>query len=143
MRATWMPDRRACFIAGVQSVSLVARAIRSTERLDETFAMSIPIPMSTPFCSNSGWKSASVRGWPGVYGIRSLSISRSYYQCARSPRSEQLAARNASSGSNVRPPGCIQTLDPHQAFLQKTILTKLRIACEDLDITEEGGGPKK
>jgi hypothetical protein len=28
----------------MQSVSLVAKAIRSTERIDERFAMSIPIP---------------------------------------------------------------------------------------------------
>jgi len=51
----------------MQSVSFVARAISSIERFEDRLAMSIPMRLSTPFCSKSAWKSVSAIGWPGVH----------------------------------------------------------------------------
>jgi hypothetical protein len=54
------PSMRQCFIAGRQSVSPDARIIRSTDLAVQKLAISRPIRISTPFCSKSGSKSASV-----------------------------------------------------------------------------------
>jgi hypothetical protein len=47
-------------------VSLVASAIKSTDLFWDIFAISIPIRMSTPFCSNLGSKSASLKRASGL-----------------------------------------------------------------------------
>ena len=57
----WSPAFLPCFIAGMQSVSLVIKMIRSTEHRSQKVAISNPIRMSTPFCSKSALKSESLR----------------------------------------------------------------------------------